>query len=70
MDNVHEAVKDGHEARVKPEPDAMREAFDAVRWTRGSRGLLKFCAACGRIKATPEVHAPGRPVGKVVSGEK
>ena len=65
MDNVHEAVKDGHEA-----PDALREAFDAVRWTRGSRGLLKFCAACGRIKATPEVHAPGRPVGKVVSGEK
>lgn len=29
MDNVHEAVKDGHEARVKPEPDAMKDVLEA-----------------------------------------
>ena len=63
MDNVHEAVKDGHEA-----PDALREAFDAVRWWK--RGGKLYCNGCGREMKSPEKHAPGCPVGKVMSGEK
>jgi len=56
--------------KKEPAPDALREAFEAVRWTRGSSGHLRFCAGCGHIKTTPEKHAPGCPVGKVIGGNK
>lgn len=55
--------------KKEPAPDALREAFEAVRWAHDSQ-FRQFCTGCGRYRRRPEVHAPGCPVGKVVNGEK
>ena len=70
-------LEDGREARqttVKCPPnnagaDALREAFEAVRWR--CKRLNLYCAACDYMLSNPEVHAPGCIVGKVIGkGEK
>ena len=66
-------VEDGREVHQTPvkEPssnagaDALREAFEAVRWEHDSQ-FRQFCTGCGRYRRRPEVHAPGCPVGKAV----
>ncbi len=61
--------------KKEPAPDALREAFEVLRWrwdmpTDGSKTIRIICSACGYIIRSPEVHAPGCIVGKVIGGNK